>query len=278
MSPYAYISDEAVEAMPEIGLAATAVLVALASHADKDREAFPSVARLSDMSGLKQRAVWYALAKLEDHGLIEQIRTPGGLTKYRLLGYAPACSPDDGGPAPGCTRPLHQDARGGASACSPPLHQDAHRTIPVNSTKNSTKEQDSSCRSRRFDESDMATAQWMHQLNLELQPERKAPSFEKWAETIRLMRERDERTDTQIRALYQWCHDDDFWRVIVLSPSKLRQKYDDLELRRTNGNGSNGTPGAGQRGRRGGPVRSESPSRHRDFDTSRIQEASASTG
>ncbi len=88
---------------------------------------------------------------------------------------------------------------------------------------------------------DIATAKWMHQLNIELQPggKRKAPNFAAWGRDIRLMRERDGRTDSDIRELYQWCHDDEFWRANILCPSKLREKWDNLQLKRTNADGRN---------------------------------------
>ena len=65
----------------------------------------------------------------------------------------------------------------------------------------------------------------------EMQPTRKAPKLANSADTIRLMRERDGKTDEQIRELFQLCHDDDFERTNVLSPDKLRRRWDDLELK-----------------------------------------------
>lgn len=49
-----------------------------------------------------------------------------------------------------------------------------------------------------------------------------------WANEFRLMRERDGRTVEQIRYLITWTARHDFWAGIVLSPKKLRDKWDQL--------------------------------------------------
>lgn len=81
-----------------------------------------------------------------------------------------------------------------------------------------------------FSASDMAVAKWMWALILKLQPSRKPPSFESWANEIRLMVEMDGRTHDDIERLFALVQADDFWRTNVLSPSKLRDKWDDLSL------------------------------------------------
>ena len=59
----------------------------------------------------------------------------------------------------------------------------------------------------------------------------KAPNFESWANTIRLMRERDGRTHEGIKYLIDWTQNDEFWRGVILSPAKLREKFDQLVVR-----------------------------------------------
>ena len=51
-----------------------------------------------------------------------------------------------------------------------------------------------------------------------------------WINDIRLMIERDGRTIEQIRYIIDWCQSDSFWRSNILSPSKLRIKFDQLRL------------------------------------------------
>lgn len=46
----------------------------------------------------------------------------------------------------------------------------------------------------------------------------------------RLMR-LDGRTRNQVMSAIEWCQNDDFWRSNILSPAKLRSKYDQLRLK-----------------------------------------------
>ena len=77
---------------------------------------------------------------------------------------------------------------------------------------------------------DEATARWMFDIVLQLQPEHKRPNFAAWAKDIRLMRERDGRTDVKIRALFTAADGHVFWQKNVRSPATLRGKWDRLEL------------------------------------------------
>jgi hypothetical protein len=83
----------------------------------------------------------------------------------------------------------------------------------------------------RFDEADKATAVWMFSLIQALDPKAKEPNFDKWANTIRLMRETDQRSDMEIRTVFQWANADSFWRANILSADKLREKFPQLCLK-----------------------------------------------
>ena len=89
-------------------------------------------------------------------------------------------------------------------------------------------------------EADMATAKWMFDIVRELQPEHKIPNFAEWAKDIRLMRERDGRTDADIRALFQLADRDGFWQSNIRCPAKLRKQWDklDLKFRKSKGTGN----------------------------------------
>lgn len=52
-----------------------------------------------------------------------------------------------------------------------------------------------------------------------------------WSNDIRLMIERDKRTPTQIRNMIDWCQSDSFWMTNILSPKKLREKYDQMKVK-----------------------------------------------
>lgn len=52
---------------------------------------------------------------------------------------------------------------------------------------------------------------------------------QKWADSIRLMMERDNRTAQQIKNMIDWCQQDDFWKQNILSTAKLRKQYDTMK-------------------------------------------------
>lgn len=60
-------------------------------------------------------------------------------------------------------------------------------------------------------------------------PVKHAPAA--WANEFRLMRQRDGRTVEQIRYLINWTAKDEFWSTVILSPAKLRAKWDQLAKR-----------------------------------------------
>lgn len=59
----------------------------------------------------------------------------------------------------------------------------------------------------------------------------KEPNWTAWANEIRLMCAHDGRTHKQICEMYSRVSRDPFWCRNILSPSKLREKWDELSLR-----------------------------------------------
>jgi len=56
------------------------------------------------------------------------------------------------------------------------------------------------------------------------------PNWDKWANDIRLLNEADKRSWDQIEWMIRWCHQDPFWQNIILSPSNLRNKFNQLAV------------------------------------------------
>lgn len=84
-----------------------------------------------------------------------------------------------------------------------------------------------------FSPDDEKTAHWIFGLLQKLKPNiRKPNNFADWANTVRLMRERDKRTHREICELFRWANSDPFWQTNILSPAKLREQWDKLELQR----------------------------------------------
>ncbi|MBC2368121.1 hypothetical protein HBP99_05710 [Listeria booriae] len=65
---------------------------------------------------------------------------------------------------------------------------------------------------------------------LENNPNVKKPNFKSWADTFRLMTDRDKRTVEQITYLIDWSQQDSFWHKNILSASAIRKQFDRLVL------------------------------------------------
>ncbi|MEC0886816.1 Replication protein O [Bacillus atrophaeus] len=75
---------------------------------------------------------------------------------------------------------------------------------------------------------DMENAEYLFKEIQKNNPDAKKPNFEKWANEFRLIRERDKRTDQQIKYLINWSQQDSFWKTNILSPASLRKQFDRL--------------------------------------------------
>ena len=62
----------------------------------------------------------------------------------------------------------------------------------------------------------------------------KEPNIQKWSDDLRKIVEIDKRDKHEVAMLIKWVQKDSFWMSNVLSPAKLRQKYDSLVMRMNN--------------------------------------------
>ena len=83
-----------------------------------------------------------------------------------------------------------------------------------------------------YTDDDLRAANWIFGLIKNLSPNVKTPDFASWANEIRLMRERDGRSHKDICELFKWANQHEFWASNILSPAKLREKWDQLEIKR----------------------------------------------
>ena len=68
-------------------------------------------------------------------------------------------------------------------------------------------------------------------------PNFKQPYIQKWAGHIDRMLRLDKRSPDDIEKVIAWCQADSFWQSNILSTQTLREQYDRLYLKMTNGNG-----------------------------------------
>jgi hypothetical protein len=62
-------------------------------------------------------------------------------------------------------------------------------------------------------------------------PEFKEPNLQKWSSDFQLMLEKDSRKIEEITYIIDWCQQNSFWKSNILSPTKIRNKYDVLVMK-----------------------------------------------
>lgn len=82
---------------------------------------------------------------------------------------------------------------------------------------------------------DLKTAQWISARVKQINPTCKAPDMTSWSNTVRLMRQIDNRSHQDICALYDWASKHHFWQTNILSPESLRKQWDKLTMQRAAG-------------------------------------------
>jgi predicted transcriptional regulator len=81
----------------------------------------------------------------------------------------------------------------------------------------------------KFDE--FRLAELLLNLILERKPDFKKPNLQQWAKSIDCMIRLDRRAPERIEAVIRWCQRDSFWQGNILSTAKLREKFDQLEMK-----------------------------------------------
>lgn len=82
----------------------------------------------------------------------------------------------------------------------------------------------------KYDERQMMLAKLLFKKIRENNPKAKEPNMESWANTFRLMMERDGREGKEIQNVILWSQQDSFWYKNILSADKLRKQFDRLYL------------------------------------------------
>lgn len=236
------VDNAVLEHIATVGMTAVCVYVVLARYANNDsRTCYVGVETVAKTLGITPQAVRNCLKKLAvaqmitvEHRQHERGRTLTNL--YRLLDVAPReqAQPTLGLPNGGSTV-VEGEAQPGLRGEGQPTLTQRRLLVEEDSLKKKTP---SSAPKLRFVEADMETAKWMFCKIRALDGSQKEPSYPNWANTIRLIRERDGRTDQEIRDLFAWSNADSFWRTNILSPAKLREKWGQLSLKQkvgTNG-------------------------------------------
>ncbi|ORM64208.1 replication protein 15 [Pantoea rodasii] len=76
---------------------------------------------------------------------------------------------------------------------------------------------------------DLKAAEWIFSKVRNVSPTTQQPNWPAWANDIRLARNALKCTHLEICEVFKWANADAFWQTNVLSPAKLRQKWDTLK-------------------------------------------------
>jgi hypothetical protein len=230
---------------------AWAVFLALQWFAREKDTCHPSLLALVEMLGKDkdkrggERTIRYAIDRLVNAGLVQRVATRGKVTEYHLRRKEIDCLTSTE-----VRQPVSESKATGFQDQGnqfPKLRQPVSSVIDKDK---GTRQRNKTRRALRFDAADMTTAVWMFSLIQAIDAKAKKPNLDGWANEIRLMREQDGRADQEIREVFEWANQDNFWRSNILSPGKLREKFTTL-LSQRNRNGStskrNSHVGPGQR-------------------------------
>ncbi|WP_132941015.1 helix-turn-helix domain-containing protein [Vibrio crassostreae] len=198
------------------------VLVKLADFANENTgECFPSIQTIADQCEMSTRSVRNQIAKLIELGLLQRInRFSGG----KQVSNAYRLHLDSG------VQILHgggaKNAQEGCKKCTLGMHH-----LPTEPIKDPIKEPIKDPMSEnKFSDDDFKCAEWILERVLRITP-RAEPDLNKWADVIRLMRTRNKLTHREISKVFDFANRNSFWQTNILSPSKLREKFSQLEAK-----------------------------------------------
>lgn len=124
------------------------------------------------------------------------------------------------------------------------MHQESERQMnnqrttseqQVNTNKESKKEE-SKNKTYSEDSIEFRIANFLYQNILKNKSDFKKPNLQKWADDSRLMLERDKRNIETVKKLIVWVQKDEFEMKNVQSVAKLRNRFDNLEMKMNSGN------------------------------------------
>lgn len=198
---------------------------------NKEEDAI-SVSQFMKVTGLSNRKVIDACERLVELGLLEQKIGSNKIKVFSVKDYKTSSSEESS-----LVKKVHSSSEESSLSVVKKVHiqnNNINNTTKNNNTSSSGKNFQPRTKAKKnvFSNDDLKAAEWIFHLIRKLNPSFKEPKFESWANDIRLMRERDNRTHKDICELFQWANQDRFWSVNILSPATLRAKWDQLSMKR----------------------------------------------
>lgn len=231
------------------------ILIKLADHANDAGECWPSVQHIADQCEASKSSIKSHLKILEKEGYLKKIhRKKGSLNQSNIYILNLSDNGSNFNPSRSNSAPLSRsnadlgrsnsnlgrsNADLGGGSNSDPRN---YHSLETSSKHNVDDEviDDDIADAPGFTPEDLEFAKSMFESVKSVMPKTKPPNFETWAKDIRLMRERDNHSLTEIQQVFAWANKDEFWSTNIRSPCKLRQKFAVLHVKSC---GSNSNPG-----------------------------------
>jgi len=221
----------------EISQSAKFVWASLARFAGKDGRCYPKLDTVADDIGMSREMVKKKIKELKEKGFIAVRHATGKARlmhqpsqyffiyhsvftdKERLSAVGVHLSPSVGGNPGTCKE---------GEGLAPPIEM-SKLNEPI-TTSDPDLPSGGGCDKKKFHGTteDHALAHKMYRAILVVNQTIKEPNYDKWANTIRLMREQDGRDHAGIWHVFDWANRDEFWQQNILSPSAVRRHYSKL--------------------------------------------------
>ncbi|EGB4510487.1 helix-turn-helix domain-containing protein [Salmonella enterica] len=234
-------------------LSSVAIMASLADFSNDEGVCWPSIETISRQLGAGVSTVRMAIAKLEADGwLSRKARRQGNrnasnvyqlnVAKLQAAAFAHLSDPDQSKSGGDPSVKSKQDPQGNKTLSCPDASQpDQQMTDQEFLTRHPDAAVFSPKKRQWGTQDDLTCAQWIWKKIIALYEQAaesdgelarpKEPNWTAWANEIRLMCAQDGRTHKQICEMYSRVSRDPFWCRNILSPSKLREKWDELSLR-----------------------------------------------
>ena len=209
------------------------VLLKLADNANDKGECFPSYQHIADHCEVSRRSVISHIDALIKMGLVEKKsrKNQDGSSSNLYILHLEKGSENISPPSERISPPSENGSLPPSENISPITNHSINQSINHIDLSLQTKTPATSpAKKFSFTEMDLAMAKEMFARIQKLNPNHKQPNFEAWANDIRLLSERDGKSHPEIIELFEWANQDHFWQANILSPRKLREKWDVLVL------------------------------------------------
>ena len=211
------------------------VLLKLADNANDKGECFPSYQHIADHCEVSRRSVISHIDALIKMGLVEKKsrKNQDGSSSNLYILHLEKGSENISPPSERISPPSENGSLPPSENISPITNHSINQSINhINLSLQTKTPATSPTKKFSFTEMDLAMAKEMFARIQKLNPNHKQPNFEAWANDIRLLSERDGKSHPEIIELFEWANQDRFWQANILSPRKLREKWDVLVLQR----------------------------------------------